>query len=572
MDTQSIIKEITNYDSYIQKNIQKEIFERCVEGIVITDNNARIEWINPAFTKITGYEFSEVVGKNPSILKSDRHNRDFYKSMWESLINSGSWEGEIWNRRKSGEAYPEKLSIGVIKDKLGRTIKYVSVFNDLTKIKESEEFIKYHSYHDALTDLPNRQLYADRLRKAILSAKRNGNGLAVMFIDMDDFKRINEGFSHIIGDVLLKRVGERLKASIEEDETVARMSGDEFTILLPYIDKENDAIKAAKNIMENFELPFSIKGYEIFVNLSIGICIYPYDGEDVGVLVGNAHSAMYRAKEYSGSRYQLYTTAMNKMAIEKISIENDLHKALDRGELLLYYQPKIDLKTRMIAGIEALVRWQHPTKGLVSPGKFIPIAEETGIIIPMGNWILKEACKQNKRWQDEGYRPIPISVNLSAIQFRDEKLLYNIHGALNETGLENRYLDIEITENIAMEAVDHSMEIMNKLRENGITLSMDDFGKAYSSLSYLIKFPMDTLKIDKSFIDELEKTNNGKTIVKAIIEMAHSLNKTVVAEGVETKKQLDMLYETGCDQVQGYYFSRPVTADEIEEMFKEEIK
>lgn len=572
MDTQSIIKEITNYDSYIQKNIQKEIFERCVEGIVITDNNARIEWINPAFTKITGYEFSEVVGKNPSILKSDRHNRDFYKSMWESLINSGSWEGEIWNRRKSGEAYPEKLSIGVIKDKLGRTIKYVSVFNDLTKIKESEEFIKYHSYHDALTDLPNRQLYADRLRKAILSAKRNGNGLAVMFIDMDDFKRINEGFSHIIGDVLLKRVGERLKASIEEDETVARMSGDEFTILLPYIDKENDAIKAAKNIMENFELPFSIKGYEIFVNLSIGICIYPYDGEDVGVLVGNAHSAMYRAKEYSGSRYQLYTTAMNKMAIEKISIENDLHKALDRGELLLYYQPKIDLKTRKIAGIEALVRWQHPTKGLVSPGKFIPIAEETGIIIPMGNWILKEACKQNKRWQDEGYRPIPISVNLSAIQFRDEKLLYNIHGALNETGLENRYLDIEITENIAMEAVDHSMEIMNKLRENGITLSMDDFGKAYSSLSYLIKFPMDTLKIDKSFIDELEKTNNGKTIVKAIIEMAHSLNKTVVAEGVETKKQLDMLYETGCDQVQGYYFSRPVTADEIEEMFKEEIK
>ncbi|MTI69722.1 MAG: EAL domain-containing protein [Firmicutes bacterium] len=574
MKDSDIMKIKEKLDKNIKKNqnlkgkvkLATKVFENAIEGIVITDKNAFIEWANPAFTKITGYTVKEAIGEKPSILKSNKHNKDFYKKMWDALINEGKWAGEIWNRRRSGEAYPEWLTIMAVKDEYGNTTKYISVFNDLTKLKRNEDDLNYKTYYDALTGLPNRLLYTDRLKDSIHIAKENDNKLAVMFLDIDDFKKVNEGLGHIIGDVLLKKVAKRLNSVVKKGNTVARMSGDEFMIMCPNYKNEQAIINEVNKILKVFNDPFDVEEHKVYITASIGISLYPEDGTDSNLLIKNAHSAMYKSKEYSGKKYTWYRPNMNKKAEERLVLENDMQDALINEEFSLYYQPKVDSKTNKIVSLEALIRWNHPTKGMISPGAFIPVAEESGFILLLGEWILKKACKDIKEINKKVKSKITVSVNLSAKQFESDNILNTVDLAINNAEIKTNLLDLEVTETTAMKNERNAFKIMNEMKKRGMTLSIDDFGTGYSSLNYLKRVPSNTIKIDKSFIDNIAIKKCDATIVKSLITMCHSLGKNVVAEGVETKEQLEMLKEFGCNQIQGYIYAPPLPLEEIKEM------
>jgi diguanylate cyclase (GGDEF)-like protein/PAS domain S-box-containing protein len=560
------------YENALQQNVDQlrlaaTVINTTIEGVTITDPHANILSVNPAFTTITGYSAEEAIGQNPRVLKSDRHDADYYREMWATLTTSGHWRGEIWNRRKSGEAYPEWLTISAITDGQGATTHYVAVFHDITESKQNEAQIKYQAYHDALTGLPNRQLFNDRLSLALAHAKRHQLCVAVLFLDLDRFKNINDTLGHLLGDRLLQSVAERLCACVRNDDTVARLGGDEFTILLADISHPEQATLVAGKVVDAFKQPFQINGHELYSTPSLGISIYPMDGSETDVLMKNADTALYRAKAQGRNNYQLYTPAMNEMALERLQMENGLRRALEREEFVLYYQPRIDLATGATSSVEALVRWQHPQHGLVAPGQFIPIAEESGLIIPLGDWVLRTACAQARSWMAAGHPPVRVAVNLSARQFEQENPVELVATVLRETGLEAEYLELEITESVTMHHVDRSLAMLRELTHLGVRIAIDDFGTGYSSLSYLKKFPVDTLKIDQSFVRDLPEDQDAAAIAVAIIGLARALNLHVVAEGVENERQLAFMRAYLCDEIQGYIFSRPIPADELARTF-----
>ncbi|AOT72151.1 EAL and GGDEF domain-containing protein [Geosporobacter ferrireducens] len=547
-----------------QLRMAAKVFENTIEGVVVTDIEGTIQWVNPAFSKITGYSESEAIGKNPRILKSQRHDDKFYREMWKDLKRKGQWQGEIWNRRKNGETYPEWLTISAIKDESGKTIQYVSVFNDITERIKREEHIKYQAYHDALTGLPNRSLLYDRLSIAIAHAHRSGKMIAVMMLDLDRFKRINDTLGHPVGDILLQEVGRRLVNCLREGDTVSRLGGDEFAVILEDIHSVESVIKVAQKILRKMDKPVRIKAHDLHISTSIGISLYPADGQDVDTLLKHADTAMFQAKQGGRNQHRLYTPKMNDKALQRLAMENELRKALEREEFLIYYQPKLDLSSGRVVGAEALVRWKHPQLGFLSPVEFIPLAEETGLIKPLGDFVLRTACLQNKRWQDSGVKKICISVNLSAVQFQQKNLLHKVTNCLSEVGLDPCYLELEITESSAIQNPQLTIKVLKEFKRLGIQLSIDDFGTGYSSLGLLNQLPLDKLKIDKSFIKDITSDKDNQAIVSAIIAMSRNLGIKVVAEGVETIDQMLYLKNHQCDQIQGYLISPPIPAEDFE--------
>ena len=545
-----------------QRNLYlaERVIENSLEGIMITDPDAVIVSINPAFTRLTGYTAQEVVGRRPTLLSSGRHDGEFYAALWQRLESEGHWQGEIWNRRKNGEIYPELLTITAINDADGRLTNYAALFSDISELKENEERIKHLAYYDPLTGMPNRRLFEDRLQVALAHVHRNKGQLAVMFVDLDRFKRINDTLGHEMGDQLLVEVSRRLYDCLREDDTVARMGGDEFVVLLSEVGMPDDAAYIARRITAALTRPMSLGGRELVVTASVGISIYPEDGRTASTLIKNADTAMYRAKESGRNGYQMYAPAMNARTLEHLALESALHKALERGELCLHYQPLVVPGTHKVVAAEALLRWNHPELGLVSPGDFIPLAEDTGLIIPVGEWVLAEVCRQLRQWQAQGRDDLNIAVNISARQFRDRAFLPTVQRILAGAGIKPAQLTLELTESMLMDEALDTIRMLGQLHEMGFTIAMDDFGTGYSSLSYLKRFPIDILKIDRVFIRDIERSADDAAIVSAIIRLAHSLRLSVVAEGVESAAQLEFLQQEMCDRLQGYYFSRPLDA------------
>jgi diguanylate cyclase (GGDEF)-like protein/PAS domain S-box-containing protein len=551
--------------------LAERIIDSSLEGIMVTDAAGIIESVNPAFTQLTGYSATEVVGRNPSILGSGRHDKTFYQTMWQQIREAGCWKGEVWNRRKNGEIFPELLTITTIYDDVGAVSHYASLFSDISKLKENEENIRSLAYYDPLTGLPNRRLFKDRLSVALAHAHRGGGRLAVLFIDLDRFKRINDSLGHGVGDSLLQEVSSRLLAAVREDDTVARMGGDEFIILLSEVKEMESVIACARRITAAMGEPIVAGDQELLVSCSVGISIYPDDGSDCETLVKNADAAMYRAKDAGRNNFQLYSPEMNTRSLEHLAMELSLHKALEHGELEVYYQPLFSAGEERLLGAEALLRWNHPLLGRVSPADFIPLAEETGQIVPIGEYVLRQVCRQINHWKGLGFGEINIAVNVSARQFQHKEFLHTVATLLEEERIDVTLLTFELTESMLMEDALESIRTMTALRQMGITLSVDDFGTGYSSLSYLRRFPINKLKIDRSFIRDCGENGEDASIVSAVITLGHSLGMEVVAEGVESEAQLIFLRQSGCDVIQGFYYSPAVESGTFEENFLESV-
>ncbi|MEW6166103.1 MAG: EAL domain-containing protein [Pseudomonadota bacterium] len=536
-------------------SLSAKVFEHIGEAIMITDADNRIISVNRAFTEITGYTEDEVRDSNPRVLASGRHDDAFYAEMWQRLNDTGVWRGEVWDRRKNGECYPEWLNIALVRDASGRVTHHVAVFSDISERKAVEERITFLAQVDALTHLPNRYLLGDRLQQTLEVAQRNDERFAVVFIDLDRFKNINDSLGHGVGDALLRETAARLHASVRSTDTVARHGGDEFVIIMPGIADAEQVAHVATKILEQLARPFGIEHHRLTTTASLGIALYPADGTDAETLMKHADAAMYAAKNAGRNAFRFFTPDMNARVREFLKIENDLRLALQRGELRLHYQPQIEMRSGEVVGAEALLRWQHPERGLILPGEFMHVAEESGLIEPIGDWVLVEACRQNRDWQDRGLRRIPISVNLSAVQLRRRAIVHRVEAALHQGRLDAGWLELEVTESMLMRDVERIGEILEELCAMGVRIALDDFGTGYSSLAHLRRFPLSTLKLDGSFVRDLETDSNDAAICRAVIALGHTLGLRVVAEGVENDRQLAFLRRERCDAVQGALFS-----------------
>lgn len=562
-----IVRDITERKRTEESlRVTAKIFEGSNDAIIITNIHGNITDVNKAFTTITGYKKEEVIGKNPNIMKSIKQDKAVSRKMTKALLERGSWSGEVFDRRKNGESYPKWLSNYTVKNDHNEITHYVTIFTDITSRKEAENKLKQLAHYDPLTGLPNRTHFIERLKWAIDIAKRNNKQTALMFLDLDRFKVINDTLGHYAGDLLLIEVARRLEKCVRGMDTVSRLAGDEFTVILTSINTPEEAVLVAKKILHALSFPVCLEARNVFISTSIGITTFPVDGKNINQLIKNADTAMYHAKELGRNNYQFFSAFMNQKVLDELEMETNLRNALKNGEFLLHYQPKIDLTTTKIIGVEVLIRWKHPELGFIPPAKFIPHAEKTDLIIAVGDWVLYTACKQSMQWQIEGIPPIIISVNLSGMQLKRNDQIENVARILTETGLSPHLLELELTEGVVMENAEATISTLNKFKEMGIKLSIDDFGTGYSSLSYLKRFPIDTLKIDQSFIRDITTNPDDEAIASTIIAMAHSLRLKVIAEGVENVKQLDLLRGKGCDEVQGYYFSRPVPEDELKEL------
>ncbi|MES9971548.1 MAG: EAL domain-containing protein [Candidatus Thiodiazotropha sp.] len=543
--------------------LAERAFQNTAEGITVTDVNGDIVSTNPAFEAITGYSSEEVMGQNPRILKSGHHEDAFYKEMWETLLQTGHWRGEIWNRRKNGDVFPEWLTISTVKDSHGEITHYVGVFTDITQIKEAQDQINFLAHHDALTQLPNRALFRERFQHALMHARREKSSIALLFLDLDRFKTVNDTLGHPVGDEVLLKVSRRMSQIIRASDTLARLGGDEFVLLLEEQTDAQHAVVVARKLIDLFAKPMIIGEHELVVTASIGITLYPNDGDDPDMLIRHADRAMYDAKQQGRNTYRFFTHALSEGALERLVMENDLRRAISRNELILHYQPIVNLQTRQLHGIEALVRWQHPKQGLIPPGLFIELAEEIGIIGDIGQWVLRSACNQLASWDRDNFRVPRISVNLSVQQIDREGLVSLVSEELKHSGLSPQRLELEVTESMLMRNPDLSRTVLAELRTIGVNFAIDDFGTGYSSLAYLKLLPLDRLKIDQSFVRDIGQDTNDEAIVRAIIAMSKSLGLEAVAEGVEEASQAEFLLKSGCDLSQGYLFSRPLPAEEI---------
>ncbi len=542
--------------------LSAEVFDNTVEGIIITDVETNILAVNRAFTQVTGYREEEILGHTPQVLKSGRHEADFYAGMWKSLEQSGKWIGEIWNKRKDGEIYPERLTIGVVKGPSGEVRHYVGVFSDISDIKRSQERLDFLAHHDLLTNLPNRLLFSDRLNQGIARAHRNGRRLAVLFVDLDHFKNVNDTLGHDLGDELLKKVAGYLSDHVRTSDTLARIGGDEFILLLDDVEEPRYAGVVAEKILALLSQAVTVSGYEIYVSASIGISFFPDDGNDAATLVKNADTAMYYAKTHGRNSYHFYSSEMSEYARERMRLESLLRRAIERGELEVHYQPKVDLATGALAGAEALARWNSPELGKVSPKRFIPIAEDIGFISTLGEWVLRTVCRQVVAWDSQGFHLPSVAVNLSVKQLERGDIVDVASRVLAETGLSPGRLEMEVTESAIMKS-ERTLSCLDDLRAMGIELSVDDFGTGYSSLSYLRRLPVQKLKIDRSFITDVSGEPSREAIVRAVISLAGALGLRTIAEGIENDAEAGFLRDEGCHQGQGHLFSCALPPDEL---------
>ena len=535
-----------------QLRLHAAVFETTNEGIMVVGRDGHIKAVNPAFSRITGYPAQEATGQSCEILSSGRHDSDFFRRMWESIDRDGYWSGEIWERRKDGRIFPAWLSIAAIRSDQDGISDYVSVFSDITQRKRDEQQILYQATFDTLTRLPNRTLLFDRLTQAIASARREGWKLGLMFVDLDHFKGVNDTFGHVTGDQLLKHVARRLQGAVRESDTIARFGGDEFVILLQDIGQAGDAALVAESVIRSLAIPFELDQREVYTGASIGITLFPDDADNADTLLQYADMAMYQAKEGGRNHYQFFTQDMQEQVLQRLDLEQDLRLALERGELELHYQPIVESGSLIPVGCEALLRWHHPQRGLVTPNLFIPIAETTGLIGPIGEWVLQTACRQLAQWHAfPQLQGLHLSINISRRQ-RDSGLNGDYLGRLlRETGVPGEAVNLEITESLLMEDTRESIAWLNELKHQGIRISVDDFGTGYSSLSYLKRFPVDVIKIDRAFIRDLPDDKDDILLVETIIAMARSLGHVLVAEGVETRAQQEVLNRLGCHCQQG---------------------
>jgi diguanylate cyclase (GGDEF)-like protein/PAS domain S-box-containing protein len=553
-----------------QSALATEFFHGSNEGFVITDASQKIIQVNPAFTEITGYTLAEAIGKTPKMLSSGRQSANFYRQMWEQLSTEGQWQGEIWNRRKSGELYPEWLSISRIQGEDGQTSHFIAIFSDNTRRREQEARIRSLAYFDPLTGLANRTLLKDRVQHDLSQARRRHSPLSLLFIDLDHFKHINDSLGHRAGDEVLKQVSERLTRLVREQDTISRLGGDEFVALLPDTDAEG-ASHVARNLLDSLARPYLVDQQELTVTPSIGIALSPDDGDDFDALYRCADTAMYRAKQEGRNGFCFFTPEMQEQSIRRLQLENALRRALEREQLSLHFQPQLSLQSDAIVGVEVLLRWKHPEWGMVSPAEFIPIAESSGLILTIGEWVLRQACVQAKQWLNEGLPPLVIAVNLSAAQFRHPQLPEMVSGILQETGLPAPCLELELTESAAMHDPEAAIATMNALHQQGVLMSVDDFGTGYSSLNYLKRFQVYKLKIDQSFVKDVLEDPEDASIVNTVIKMAHSLGLVTIAEGVETREQLEFLRSQGCEEIQGYFLARPLPAKDFESWLRNRL-
>ncbi|MDO9269554.1 MAG: EAL domain-containing protein [Methylobacter sp.] len=553
-----------------QLRLSAKVFEQSAEGLMITDADCNIVKVNHAFTVITGYSEADVIGRNPHLLSSGQHDQDFFLAMWKHIATIGYWKGEIWNRRKNGDVYPEMLSISVVTSESGEVSEYVAVFSDISQLKASEAQLEFLAHNDPLTALPNRRLLFSRIKHGINMSWREGKQFAVLMLDLDRFKDVNDSFGHFAGDQLLQQVAERLSSRLREVDTVARLGGDEFTVMLEDITRPEDAARVADEIIADFSEPWQLPPYgEVRIGVSIGISLYPQHGYTPEILLQQADTALYRAKAQGRGCYAYFSNELTVGARERMELEARLRRAIVQNELRVYFQPQVDIATGNIVGAEALVRWQDPAEGLIPPLRFIPLAEETGLIIAIGEWVLRETCRQGRQWLDAGLPALTLSVNVSPHQFKRSDMSTLVTAVLAETAYPAEWLELELTESGLMEYQDQAVELLNNLRAQGVRLAVDDFGTGYSSLACLKHFPLDVLKIDKSFIDEIPNSSDDMEIAATIVAMGRILGFKVLAEGVETIEQLDFLQAQGCDLYQGYLKSRPLPAEDFAVLLQE---
>jgi len=544
------------------------VFKNTQEAIIITDSNVNIIDINRAFTEITGYTKGDVLGKKPKILKSGRHDKSFYSELWEMLLKNGYWQGNIWNRKKDGNVYPEWLNISSIKNDSGEIINYIAIFSDITQLKENENRLNFLAHHDTLTALPNRLLLGARLDHSIDVCRRLKSYVAVCFLDLDNFKNVNDSYGHDMGDKVLKEATARLKPMLRADDTLARVGGDEFVFVFENLDRPDEMSSIAKKILDSLQKPFEIEDKQFHLGGSIGISIYPNDGETQGTLSKNADTAMYAAKNSGKNTYRYYSKDMTSLSMHRIAMENALKVAIETGEIIVHYQPKYDLDSKSVHGLEALVRWKHPTEGLLNPDKFIPLAEETKLIINIGEIVLRQVCSDAVKWKQEGILKDRIAVNVSGVQINQSDFIKTIENTLRETGATPEMIEIEVTETTIMEDPEKWISLLNEIRNIGIHISIDDFGTGYSSLNHLRRLPIDTLKIDRSFIKDLAHDHDADTITSTIISLAKNMGMGTVAEGVETEDQKEFLASCGCELHQGFLYAKPISREDIYKLLK----
>jgi len=564
-----VLLDVSDRVKFEQRSrLANRVFEEACEGILTTDAECRIEAVNPAFTRITGYEAAQAVGKMSHIMFGVGSERsDIIRERILTLAQKDHWEGEILDRRKNGDWYPAWLSISTVRDVNKKLTNYVAVFTDNTKRKEAESHLQFIATHDGLTGILNRSGMFARFSEELVSARNAERQLGLLFIDLDRFKAVNDTLGHLIGDQLLMSASSRMQAQLKETDLLARLGGDEFTVVIKDIDSPEMVSQVVDRLISSMAQPFVIDGREIFVTVSIGVACYPNDGNDVYSLLKSADTALYRAKERGKNTFQFFSKDMDSHGVDQLELETSLRYALMRNEFVLYYQPQVCTATGKLLGVEALIRWQHPVLGMVPPSDFIGLAEKNGLIVPIGAWVLHEACRQCKAWLTQGFTLSHVAVNLSARQFSSDYLLETIRAALDENDLPATMLELEITESTIMYNPEEAITLLNRLRQMGVLLSIDDFGTGYSSLSSLKQYPLDRLKIDRSFVSGIPHDVDDVAITEAIIAVAHKMHLEVVAEGVETREQLAFLRAADCDLVQGFLIGRPITAEELEQRF-----
>lgn len=564
-----VVREITNRKKQdTQLRLWAKVFEGSNEAIMITDADLHIVSVNRAYENIMGFSEAEVVGVDTLVEGVRLHSHSFFRNIMNILREQGHWQGELYNQRKNGETFPSWYSISMVPNAQGQPENYIAIFNDITEYKNSRAQIEFLAHHDNLTGLPNRVLLNDRLDMAINAAKRLSEKVGVLFIDLDRFKNVNDSLGHTVGDQLLKETAKRLSSTIRTGDTVSRLGGDEFVVLFPKIKDETSLADLTIKLRDILQDPYDVGGISLHITPSIGIAIFPDDGDNVNSLIKNADAAMYLAKEKGRNNYQFYTPLLNARTLDRLRLESDLRLALDHGGFEVHYQPQIFAHTGILWGAEALVRWRHPERGLVSPADFIPLAEETGLIIPLGDWVFAQAARQVTAWRKQGLPNLVVAVNISAVQFRKDDFVQRIETILKEEGALPESIELELTESILMHDMESSIQTLNYLRNIGFRIAIDDFGTGFSSLNYLRRLPINVLKIDQSFVRDMLGEQASLAIVDSIISLAHSLGKETIAEGVETKAELDVLTERGCRLMQGYYFSKPLPAPQFEKWVK----
>ncbi len=557
-----------------EENLRKlaTAVEQSSTSVMITDLDGRIEYVNPRFSNITGYSRAEIIGQNPRILRSGYMPEEHARGLWTTILAGREWRGEFYNKKKNGELYWEHASISPIRGHDGSLTHFLAIMEDMTVRKEYEERLLHQANFDDLTDLPNRVLAADRLSQALARARRNGTSAGVMFIDIDYFKLVNDTLGHAIGDELLVQAAQRLVACVRDTDTVARFGGDEFMVIMPDLDADAHLDVITEQVLESFTRPFTLAGHEIVVTASIGLTLYPDDGEDPHMLFRNADAAMYHAKDEGRNTYRFFTPEMNKKALKRLELETQLKYALERGELSIQYLPIVDTVSGCMVGAEALLRWENAELGYVSPATFIPVAEETGLIGPIGEWVLQESCREAGRWRQAGGAPLQLAVNVSSRQFWGASLLGAVKYALAAGGLAGQALTLEINEQLLMEDPPATGNVMADLAALGVQFAVDDFGTGFSSLGYLQRFHFDALKLDRTFVRDVTSEGENATLARAIIAMAHGLGLQVIGEGVENDDQLEFLRECECDLVQGYFFSKPLSPHEMLDRVRSEAQ